>query len=157
MNTTIQTDYHASIVVPASARSAAEAISQVSSWWTKNITGSSNNQDDVFEVRFGDTFSRFKIVENIPGKKIRWFVLDCNLHWLKDKKEWKDTEVLWEISSVGDSTRIDMTHVGLVPGIECFENCNKGWNHYVKESLYKLLMEGRGEPDHKDHSARERQ
>jgi hypothetical protein len=157
MNTTIQTDYHASIVVPGSAQQAAEAISRVASWWTENITGNSKNQGDVFEVRFSDTFSRFKIIENTPAKKIRWFVLDCNLHWLKDKKEWKDTEVVWEISSVGDSTRINMTHVGLVPGIECFEDCNKGWNHYVKESLYKLLTEGRGEPDHKDHSARQRQ
>lgn len=157
MNTTTQTDYHASIVVPGSAQHAAEVISQVSSWWTENIIGSSKNENDVFEVHFGETFSRFKIIENVPAKKLRWYVLDCNLHWMKDKKEWKDTEILWEISSVGDSTRIDMTHVGLVPGIECFEDCNKGWNHYVKSSLYKLLTEGRGEPDHKDHSALERQ
>lgn len=157
MNTNIQTDYHASIVVPGSVKKASEAISQVSSWWTENITGSSKNKDDIFEVHFGETFSKFRIIENLPGKIIRWHVMDCNLHWMKNKKEWKDTEVLWEISSVDDSTRIDMTHVGLVPGIECFEDCNKGWNHYVKVSLYKLLTEGRGEPDHKDHSARERQ
>jgi hypothetical protein len=157
MNTNIQTDYHASIVVPGSVKKASEAISQVSSWWTENITGSSKNKDDIFEVHFGETFSKFRITENLPGKIIRWHVMDCNLHWMKNKKEWKDTEVLWEISSVDDSTRIDMAHVGLVPGIECFEDCNKGWNHYVKVSLYKLLTEGRGEPDHKDHSARERQ
>jgi hypothetical protein len=157
MNTNIQTDYHASIVVPGSVKKASEAISQVSSWWTENITGSSKNKDDIFEVHFGETFSKFRIIENLPGKIIRWHVMDCNLHWMKNKKEWKDTEVLWEISFVDDSTRIDMTHVGLVPGIECFEDCNKGWNHYVKVSLYKLLTEGRGEPDHKDHSARERQ
>lgn len=157
MNTTIQTDYHAGILVPGSIEKASEAISQVSSWWTENISGNSKNQYDIFEVRFGETFSRFQIIENIKGKKIRWYVMDCNLHWMKNKKEWKDTEILWEISSVGDATRIDMTHIGLVPGIECFEDCNKGWNHYVKVSLYKLLMEGSGEPDHKDHSARERQ
>lgn len=157
MNTITLTDYHASIVVAGSPKNAAEVISQVSSWWTENITGNSKNLNDIFEVRFGETFSRFKIIENIPGKKIRWYVMDCNLHWMKNKKEWKDTEVLWEMSSVGDSTRINMTHIGLVPGIECFEDCNKGWNHYVKVSLYNLLTEGRGEPDHKDHSARDRQ
>lgn len=157
MKTIIQADYHASILVPGTPDQATEAISQVSSWWTENVSGRSKNQNDEFEVRFGETFSRFKITENLKGKKIRWFVLDCNLHWMKNKKEWKDTEILWEISTVGESTRIDMTHIGLVPGIECFEDCNKGWNHYVKQSLYKLLTEGKGEPDHKDHSARERQ
>lgn len=157
MNTITQADYHASITVPGTRELAVETISQVSSWWTENITGNSKNLNDVFEVRFGDTFSRFQITEQLPGKKVRWHVLDCNLHWMKNKKEWKDTEILWEISSVGDFARIDMTHIGLVPGIECFEDCNKGWNHYVKQSLYKLLTEGKGEPDHKDHSARERQ
>jgi hypothetical protein len=157
VNTSKQADYHADIVVPGSARHATDAISQVSSWWTENTKGNSKNTGDEFLVPFGETYSRFKVTDYIPGKKIRWLVLDCNLHWMKNKKEWKDTEILWEISSSGDSTRIDMTHIGLVPGIECFEDCNKGWDHYVKKSLYKLLTEGCGEPDHKDHSAQERQ
>ena len=146
MKTIIQADYHASILVPGTPDHATEAISQVSHWWKTDTTGDTKNTGGIFLVPFGETWVRFKITENIPGKKIRWFVLDCNLHWLKDNKEWKDTEILWEISSVGDATRIDMTHIGLVPGIECFEDCNKGWNHFVKVSLYKLLTEGRGNP-----------
>jgi hypothetical protein len=50
-----------------------------------------------------------------------------------------------------------MTHIGLNAGVECFEDCTKGWNHYVKVSLLKLIEEGKGEPDHKQHSALERQ
>jgi hypothetical protein len=157
MKTAIKTDYHASILVPGNVTRAWEAIGKVTSWWTKNVTGSSKNQNDIFEVHFGETFSRFRISESIPGKTIRWYVMDCNLHWMKDKKEWKDTEILWEISSVGNSTQIEMTHIGLVPGKECFEDCNTGWNHYIKVSLYKLLTENKGEPDHKDHSATYRQ
>ena len=157
MNTTIQTDYHAEIEVPVSVWKASEAISKVSAWWTENVIGNSKNLNDIFEVHFGETYSRFRITENIPGKKIRWHVMDCNLHWMKNKKEWKDTEILWEISVVGNSTRIDMTHIGLGPGIECFADCTRGWNHYVKVSLYKLITENRGEPDHKDHSAKYRQ
>ena len=157
MTTITQTDYHVSIVVPGSTQTASDSISRVSDWWTVNATGDTINEGGVFLVPFGETFARFKIVENIPGKKIRWHILDCNLHWLKNKKEWKDTEILWEISPIGDSTRIDMTHIGLVPEIECFEDCNKGWNHYIRVSLYKLLTEGRGEPDHKNYSALERQ
>jgi len=81
----------------------------------------------------------------------------CNLHRLKDKKEWKGTDVLWEIVPMKGATEILMTHIGLKPGIECFEDCTVGWNHYVKESLFKLLNEGKGVPDHPNHSARDRQ
>jgi hypothetical protein len=157
MKTSIQTDYHATIEVNVSPLQATEAINQVKLWWTENTEGSTNTLNDLFKVTFGETFSRFKITKMIPGEKINWLVLDCNLHWMNNKKEWKDTNILWEISSFNNSTRIDMTHVGLGPGIECFEDCTKGWNHYIKESLYKLIKEGKGIPDHKDHSARYRQ
>jgi hypothetical protein len=157
MKTSIQTDYHATIMVNVPPLQATEAINQVKLWWTENTEGSTNKLNDLFKVTFGETFSRFKITEMIPGEKINWLVLDCNLHWMNNKKEWKDMNILWEISSSNNSTRIDMTHIGLGPGIECFEDCTKGWNHYVKESLYKLIMEGKGVPDHRDYSALYRQ
>ena len=39
-----------------------------------------------------------------------------------------------------------MTHVGLTPDKECYEDCNKGWSFYVGESLRKLITEGKGLP-----------
>ena len=150
-------DYQATIRVEVSALQALAGISNVKAWWTQNVEGSSKKLGDCFYVRFGDTYSKFEIIELEPGQKLVWLVLDCNLHWLVDKKEWKGTRILWEVETINDACKIHMTHVGLVPSIECFENCRAGWNHYVKESLYKLLNEGRGVPDHADYSARERQ
>jgi Activator of Hsp90 ATPase homolog 1-like protein len=157
MTTKIQTDYQATIVVPVGAHQAFEDISDVSSWWTKNFKGSANQLGDTFSVHFGETWSSFEIVELVPDQKIVWYVKDCNLHWLKDKKEWKGTRVLWEIVPINGATEIHMTHLGLKPGIECFDDCTIGWNHYVRESLFKLLKEGEGVPDHPNHSARDRQ
>ncbi len=147
MKTAIQTDYHASINVNTSARKAAEAISNPSAWWTENLEGSAKNVNDIFTVTFGETFVRFKITEMIPEKRIVWQVEDCNLHWLKDKTEWNNTSILWEISHNNGSTQIEMTHIGLRPGIECFEACEKGWDQYVKDSLFSLLKEGKGIPE----------
>lgn len=76
-----------------------------------------------------------------------WLVTDCNLQWLKNKKEWKGTQIEWEISTLDHSTRIDFTHVGLFPEIECYDDCRKGWNFYVTESLFKLITEGEGLPE----------
>jgi hypothetical protein len=157
MKTVAGTDYHADIEVHHSPQKAFDAICRVSDWWTENIEGNTVSLNDEFIVRFGETFSKFKILEIIPGGKLIWYVLDCNLHWMNDKKEWKDTKILWQISGSGNSSRISMTHIGLNAGIECFEDCTKGWNHYVKVSLFKLIEDGKGEPDHKQYSALERQ
>jgi hypothetical protein len=157
MKTMTETDYHTVIDVHCSAQKAFDAICRVSAWWTENTQGDTVNLNGEFTVRFGETFSKFKIIESIPGQKLVWLVLDCNLHWMNDKKEWKGTKILWQITGSGDSGRISMTHIGLNAGIECFEDCTKGWNHYVTVSLFKLIEEGRGEPDHKEYSALERQ
>ncbi len=37
-----------------------------------------------------------------------------------------------------------MTHVGLVPEAECYNDCKAGWDKHVGESLLKLLTEGKG-------------
>lgn len=65
---------------------------------------------------------------------------------LKNKKEWKDTEIIWGFQSSGEVTEVHMTHLGLKPGIECFEDCTKGWNFFLGESLLHFLNEGTGLP-----------
>lgn len=144
---TLANDFHCSIAVAVPAGEVFEKIARVGDWWAVNFEGSAEKTGDIFTVRFGQTFVTFKIGEAVPGKKIVWEVMDCNLHWINNKKEWNGTEVVWEISSGNGLTRIDMTHVGLVPGVECYENCEPGWNHHIKDSLFKLLTEGKGFPE----------
>ena len=42
-----------------------------------------------------DSFVDFVISEFVPNKKVVWKVIDCNLPWFKDKKEWNNTEVVF--------------------------------------------------------------
>jgi hypothetical protein len=140
-------DYQTSITVKATAQEAFNSINNISAWWSANFEGQSENINDVFTVHFGETFITLKIVESIPYKKIRWHVTDCYKHWLKDKKEWKDTEMLWEISEDHEAAKISFTHFGLKPGMECFDGCEDAWNFYIKDSLFKLIAEGQGVPE----------
>ena len=144
---TMAADYHSHIKANITATEAFDGISKVSAWWAKNFEGSAGKQNDVFTVRFGETFVTFEITEMVRDKWIVWAVQDCHLPWLNDKKEWNGTKVIWEItSSKINSTAIDMTHVGLVPGIECYDKCESGWDRHIKESLFKLLTEHKGLP-----------
>jgi len=140
-------DYHTTIMVNATALEAFNSIRNIPGWWTTVVEGNSAKAGDVFTVSFGETFITLKVVELIPEKKIIWQVIDCYKHWLKNKKEWQGTRISWEISNEENGTQIKFTHIGLVPGIECYKGCEKAWNSYLNESLYKLLSEGKGVPE----------
>ena len=139
-------DYQNSISADITPNEVFDAICRVSEWWTTNIKGSSRNLNDVFVVHFGDTSVTFKIIEVVPDQKIVWLVTDCYLDWIENKKEWNGTRIVFEIVSKGKTTQINFTHIGLVPELECYENCNEGWNFHFGESLLKLITEHQGMP-----------
>lgn len=136
-----QQDYHHSFVADVTPREAFENITDVRGWWAKNFEGSAKHLGDVFTVRFGETFVIFRITEFVPGRRITWTVTDCNLHWIRNKKEWNGTGVRFDIAKEGEQTRVSMTHVGLVPGAECYNDCEAGWNDHFGKSLLKLITE----------------
>ena len=140
-------NYQIKITVNADLKTAFTNICNVAGWWTRNVEGNSEKLNDVFTVRFGETFVTFQITEFVPNKKIAWLVIDSYLPFVKDKKEWNDTIVDWHIADDNSATKITMTHIDLIPEIECYENCEKGWNFYIGESLKKLMNEGNGMPD----------
>ncbi len=141
------TDFTTTVVVNKSPQAAFDAIANVGAWWSKNFKGQAENKNDEFSVKFGDTFVDFIITESIPGQKVVWLVTDCNLHWISNKKEWNDTQVVWEIGEVANGTEIILTHIGLVPASECYKDCYAGWTGLLKESLYNLIEEGIGNPE----------
>ena len=135
------------ITVNASAADAMKKISMVNLWWAKNLSGSAEKLNDKFTVRFGETFVDFLISELIPDKKVVWKVTNCNLDWIKAKKEWNGTEVVFEISSENNKTNIEFIHIGLVPGIECYNDCEAGWNGHITNSLVNFIKDGKGQPE----------
>jgi hypothetical protein len=142
-------DFNTAILVNQTPDEVFNAVTNVRGWWSENLEGSSQKLNDEFTVSFGETWITHKIVELEPGKKIVWLVTDCNKHWLKDKKEWKGTKMNWDISTTNGETQITFTHIGLINGLECYNGCEKAWNFYINESLFKLLTEGKGQPEKK--------
>jgi hypothetical protein len=143
-------NYNATLTVNQTANAVFKSINSVSKWWMENLEGDSENLNGVFTVDFGDNnFVTHKLIEVVPDKKVVWFVTDCYLSWFKDKTEWTNTKMSFEISTEGNSTQISFTHIGLVPEVECYDMCVKGWDQYIKGSLFKLITEGTGQPQKK--------
>ncbi len=139
-------NFQKTIIVNASAEEAMKKISEVKQWWAKKVKGKTANMNDRFRVDFGKTFVDFQITVLIPGKKVVWKVTGCNLHWINNKKEWNNTEVVFELSEKNKQTKIAFTHIGLVPGAECYDDCKSGWSEHIGESLAKFINEGKGMP-----------
>ena len=150
----VSQDYRAVIAARIPAADAFQKINRVSDWWTRGFTGTSSKKGDRFTVRFGDTFVDFQVAESTPTTRIVWEATDCNLAWITDKKEWKGTRVVWDLAAKDGVTEVSMTHFGLVPSAECYDNCKPGWDFYVTRSLQKLLAEDLGLPDGKGRGSR---
>ncbi|MGH7656041.1 MAG: SRPBCC domain-containing protein [Gemmatimonadaceae bacterium] len=140
-------DYRCEISAPVSAKQAFDKIGRVSEWWKTDSEEPRGQVGDVFTVRFGaDTFVTFRVSELTPGVSTAWDVTDCYLSWLKDKTEWTGTKAVWKVSEKDHVTTIQFAHIGLVPVVECYDMCVKGWDQYVKGSLLALLTLGKGQP-----------
>lgn len=124
-----------------------DAVNNVTGWWIKNIDGNSQNLNDEFAVQFWDVhYSKQKLVEVIPGKKVVWLVIDSQLNFLTDKSEWTGTKIIFEVAKEGNQTRVTFIHEGLHPEIECYKDCSNAWSGYINNSLHNLITTGEGNP-----------
>ena len=82
----------------------------------------------------------------IPNKKSIWLATESKLNFIKDKSEWTNTTISFEISNHDNKTQISFTHFGLAPNVECYNSCVKGRTYFINESLFTLLTEGKEMP-----------
>jgi Activator of Hsp90 ATPase homolog 1-like protein len=144
-------DYSVTFAVDQSPKDAFAAITNVRGWWSGNIEGRTDKLGEEFTYRYEDIhYSKQKITELVPGKKVVWDVLDSYLSFVKDKTEWNGTKVVFEISKIGDKTEVRFTHLGLVPQFECYNDCTDAWRGYIRGSLRKFITKGKGQPNPKE-------
>lgn len=138
-------NYTTSIEVTQSPEQVFETINNVRGWWQGKIEGNTDHLNDEFIYQMGDVhFSKQKIVELIPNKKIVWLVADSRINFVADKNEWTNTKIIFDISAVGNKTKITFTHEGLVPAIECYGGCSGAWGQLIEKSLLSLITTGKG-------------
>ena len=141
-------NFSLSFLVDQTPKEVFDAVNNVRGWWSEALEGNSEKLHDVFIYRHGEFhFSKHKLIEIIPDEKVVWQTLDSKLTFVEKQNEWNGTKVIFEISKLGDKTKLDFTHDGLVPNFECYNSCLKGWTYYLENSLLLLITTGIGKPD----------
>jgi hypothetical protein len=140
-------DFTTTISVDQTPEEAFAAINNVRGWWAGAIEGSTDKLGDEFTYRYEDVhYSKQKLTELIPGKKVVWLVTESQLNFAQDKAEWTGTQITFEISRKGNKTEVRFTHLGLIPEFECFNECSSAWGSLIKVSLRSLIAGGDAEP-----------
>jgi hypothetical protein len=144
-------DFNTSILVDQTPAEAFNAITNVRAWWSEEIEGGTANLNDEFYYHFKDVHNcTIKLTEVIADKKVVWHILDNYFSFTQDKSEWKNTNVVFEISEANNKTLVKVTHLGLVPEYECFDICSNAWTKYIQQSLFSLITTGKGQPNRSD-------
>ena len=133
------------IEVAKSKNEVFNAIKEVSKWWnSEDFEGNSSNLNDEFIIHHPNQhYSKQRLIEVLPGKKIVWLVTESKLYWLENnKEEWTNTKMIFDITTQGDKTILHFTHEGLVPTKECYAMCEKGWTMIIKDWLFHFITVG---------------
>ncbi len=129
-----------SILVNQSPKEVFDAVNDVRGWWSGEIEGDTDTLGAVFEYRYQKLHrSVQKITELVPNQKVVWHIVDGHLDFVRDKDEWKGTDIVFEISKKGDQTELRFTHVGLVPAFQCYGDCSGAWGFYIEERLRERI------------------
>jgi uncharacterized protein YndB with AHSA1/START domain len=141
-------DFITSLTVDRSPEEVFKAINNVRGWWSGEVDGDTDRLGAEFTYRYkGMHTSTQKVTEFVPGKKVVWHVTDAELTFVKDKKEWVGTDIVFEIAREGGKTKLRFTHAGLIPAFQCYDGCSGAWGALVGTNLRNLITSDKKQRD----------
>ena len=139
-------NFTTSILVANTPAEVFNTILDVRAWWSglfeESFNGTSEKTGDEFTFLAGGGlhFTRQKLVELVPNKKVSWLVTEANLSFVEDSAEWVGTKITFDISGEIGKTKVVFTHEGLVPDFQCYDACSTAWSAYIGTQLINALQ-----------------
>lgn len=137
--------YEAEIVIHATCRRVFEALTSLEGlvgWWASSATGS-GLPGSRFSLGFAglDETITWRVDTVVAPTSVAW---TCLSH--TGLPDWNGTKIALELSEREAAlTVLKFRHIGLVPALDCYEQCHAGWEHFLP-SLRAYSETGRGTP-----------
>ena len=95
--------YRTTLLVDATPDQAFAAINDVRGWWSQDVDGRTDTVGAEFDYRGNQDGrnvhrARIRVVEQVPGERVVWQVLDNWMSFIDDQAEWTGTRIVFEIS-----------------------------------------------------------
>ena len=140
-------NFTTSILADRTPEEVFNAVNNVRGWWSGEINGGTDTPGGEFTYLVPEVhYSKQRITELIPGKKIVWRVVESSLSFVTNKSEWTGTDIVFEIAEKGDKIEVRFTHRGLVPTFECYKECSNAWGLLINGNLQKFIATGKVQP-----------
>ncbi len=107
----------------------------LTSWWTTNITGSSDI-GNTLAFRFGNVGPDFKVTGLNPATEVSW---ECTAGF----DDWVGTTISFLLDENENKTRIRFSHDGWRETGDGYAACTFSWSRYL-ESLRQYCQTGKG-------------
>jgi uncharacterized protein YndB with AHSA1/START domain len=135
-------DYRADLTINAPLDAVFAAVSTVeglSGWWTTATSGSPEPGGEL-RFTFADGVAIMRVEDRTPALE-RWTCLGHT-----GAPEWEHTTVTFQLTEVAPGvTRLQFTHGGLRPQLDCYDHCSAGWT-YLMKGLASYAETGTGHP-----------
>jgi len=144
-------NFTTSITVDKNISGTFNAIKDFRAWWSAEIEGKTDQLNETFFYHYKDVhLCKIKLIETVADKKLVYQVIANQFNFTKDKTEWVNTRLVFDLTSEGHKTKVVFTHEGLVPEYECYNVCRDAWTGYIQGSLKNFIETGKGKPNGKE-------
>lgn len=113
-------------------------LHDVAKFWPEEFEGESSKLNDEFIFTSGGDshYSKNKIVELVPNKKVVWLVTESIRK--TDNFDWTGTKMIFELTPKGDHTLLEFTYDGIILEGE-YDRLVQLCDMVIKEMLYKFI------------------
>lgn len=113
-------------------------IEGLSRWWATDTKGQTE-VGGILEFRFAPGGFDMKVLELVPGERVRWEVVD-------GPPEWIGTTIRWDLKEVDGWAIVLFAHEGWREPVEFMSHCSTKWATFLV-SLKQLVETGTGAPE----------
>jgi uncharacterized protein YndB with AHSA1/START domain len=124
---------------PDAVNAALTDVDALTAWWAPAGGGADAGETLRFLMGYQEVV--MGVEQAVRPSRVRWNVLDCEA-----AHDWDGTSIAFELEPAGTGTVLRFHHVGLHPGLECFDQCHSGWTRHLA-SLVDHVDRAAGSPN----------